>query len=78
MRPRPVPGTTLAPITPSTSKPSEAGILETVWRIVRRRWLIVLATVLITALLAVGFSMSQVEQYTATASLLFGRSPTTS
>ncbi len=62
----------MAPITPSTPEPVQAGVLDTAWRILRRRWLVVLATALLTTALVVALSLSQVKQYTATANLLFG------
>lgn len=57
---------------PSSQPSSDEGIIELAWRVVRRRWPVILATALLTTALVVGLSLMQEKRYTATASLLFG------
>ena len=66
-----LPDVTTRPAAPDHEPASEA-LLETAWRILRRRWRIVVASTVITGLLAGALSASREERYTATASLLFG------
>lgn len=57
---------------PAPEPPAGDGVLDLAWRIVRRRWPVILATMLLTTALVVGLSLSQEKKYTATASLLLG------
>lgn len=51
------------------------GVIEQLLRIVRRRKLVVLQAMVIVPLLALLFSLTQEEEYTATATLLFRQAP---
>jgi capsular exopolysaccharide synthesis family protein len=53
-------------------EPHGEAVLDVAWRILRRHWLIVLQAVVVTAVAAALFSSSRENQYTASASLLFG------
>jgi len=57
---------------PSPEPETGEGVIDVAWRILRRRWLVVLGTALLTTAIVVGLSLSQEKRYTATASLLFG------
>lgn len=48
------------------------GLLESAWGILRRRWPVVLLTIILTTGLVLAYSFMQEEQYTASANLLFG------
>jgi capsular exopolysaccharide synthesis family protein len=86
MTPRPEPVTPLLsevdplPVTPvrvpsQPALPPEPGtesVLETAWRIVRRRWLIIVASIVLAGALAGGLSASSEKRFTASASLLVG------
>jgi polysaccharide biosynthesis transport protein len=62
-----------APFPPEAASAAAAdGVLETVWRILRRQWLVVVCSIGIAAALAAGLSSRQEKRYTAAASLLFG------
>lgn len=54
---------------------SSEGVLEQLLRIVRRRRLVVLQALVIVPLLALLFSLTREDQYTATATLLFRQAP---
>jgi capsular exopolysaccharide synthesis family protein len=68
------PGSRMTPniTAPTPQPPAGDGVLDVAWRILRRRWLVVLATAVLTTLLVVGLSLSQDKKYTAAASLLLG------
>ena len=57
---------------PAAVEPVGEGVLETAWRILRHRWLIVVFSVVVAGTLAAGLSASREKRYTATATLLFG------
>src|SRR3954453_2363441 len=86
MTPRPEPVTPMLsevdplPVTPGRipsqpAPPPEPGtesVLETAWRIVRHRWLIIVASIVLGGALAGGLSASREKRFTASASLLVG------
>ncbi len=64
---------TVVPPRPAPEAP-EAGqetLLETAWRIVRRRKLLILQAIIVVGVAAYAYSSTREEQYTATASILF-------
>jgi succinoglycan biosynthesis transport protein ExoP len=69
---RPLPAVPGPPPPPPTSDAAAEGVLETVWRIVRHRWLIIAASIVLAAVLAAGLSATREKRYTASASLLVG------
>jgi capsular exopolysaccharide synthesis family protein len=56
---------------------NEQSAIEQVLRVVRRRRLVILQAVILVPLIALGFSLLQGKQYTATATLFFRQPPTT-
>jgi succinoglycan biosynthesis transport protein ExoP len=62
----------LARVAPSAREEGTDGTpLEQMLQVLRRRWLLVVFTALAVPLAALGFSLSQTEEYTAESSLLF-------
>lgn len=60
---------------PSRAATGDEGVLEQALRILRRRKLVFLQALVIVPLIAFALSVSQDEQYTATATLLFRQAP---
>lgn len=69
---RSLPSAPAAPPPPPAPEAGAEGVLETAWRIVRRRWLIIAVSILLGGVLAAGLSASREKRYTASASLLVG------
>src|SRR3954449_6719679 len=55
----------------------ESAALVGAWRVVRERWPIVLAAVVVCLTVVLGFSLTATKQYSSTASLLFRQSDLT-
>ncbi len=53
----------------------QEGVIEQLLRIVRRRKWVVLQALIVVPLIALAFSLSQEDQYTASATLLFRQAP---
>lgn len=60
---------------PRRAAPGEEGALEQAVRILRRRKLVVVQALIVVPLIALGLSLAQEEQYTATSTLLFREAP---
>jgi succinoglycan biosynthesis transport protein ExoP len=60
---------------PQSFEPNREGLLDKTWRIVRHQWFIVLQAVIVTAALALVFSLTREKEYAASAGILFRSAP---
>jgi polysaccharide biosynthesis transport protein len=61
-----------SPPPPPAPKTDSEGVLETAWRIARRRWLLIALSIVLAGALAAGLSATREKRYEASASLLVG------